>query len=98
MRLASVITIPVMITAALTFAPAAAADCTSTAGTTVCSQGDVRGADTGRGPGSTTASVPYCWWCGYSNGGLTFIIARPDGPRGDGGGGGTRGGGSAGRR
>jgi hypothetical protein len=85
MRLAPVILTPMLITAALTFTPTAAADCTSTAGTTTCSQGDVRGADTGRGPGTTAAAVPYCWWC-YDNGGLTFILGRP-GPRGGGGGG-----------
>jgi uncharacterized membrane protein len=74
MRLVSVIVIPAALAAALTVAPIAAADCTSAAGTTVCGQGDVRGADTGKGPGSTVASVPYCWWC-YNNGGLTFVIA-----------------------
>jgi len=59
--------------------PTAAADCTSAAGTTVCSQGDVRGANTGQGPGVTTPSYPYqCWYC--DDGGLTFVFVRPDRP------------------
>jgi hypothetical protein len=32
--------------------PVASADCVSSAGTSLCSQGDARGADTGQGPGS----------------------------------------------
>lgn len=40
--------------------PAAWADCTSAGGTTICSQGEVRGADTGQGPsGSSGPYVPY---------------------------------------
>jgi hypothetical protein len=46
--------------------PVARADCVSSGGTTICSQGDVRGADTGVGPGEGP-SVPYpCdldWYC-----------------------------------
>ncbi len=38
-------------------ATAARADCVSSGGTTICSQGDVRGADTGQGPGSTGGSA-----------------------------------------
>lgn len=44
-------------------APQARADCTSAGGTTICSQGDVRGADTGDGPSSSAGPwVPYA--CG----------------------------------
>ncbi len=50
----------------LTAAPLATADCVSSNGTTLCSQGDARGTDTGRGPGSGPM-VPYpCeydWTC-----------------------------------
>lgn len=48
-------------------APPAAADCVSAGGTTICSQGDVRGSDTGVGPGDNDVYSPYpCeydWYC-----------------------------------
>ncbi|AQA03599.1 hypothetical protein BVC93_15600 [Mycobacterium sp. MS1601] len=40
-------------------AATAAADCTSSAGVTLCSQGDVRGSDTGDGPSGSGPYVPY---------------------------------------
>ena len=47
-------------------APLAGADCTYSGGSTVCAQGDVRGAD--GVPRAATAGVPYpCendWYCG----------------------------------
>lgn len=47
----------------ITAAPADA-DCVSTNGTTICSQGDVRGSSTGSGPGPTSGSG-YGYMCGY---------------------------------
>lgn len=50
--------------AGLVSAVPARADCVSSGGTTLCSQGDVRGGDTGAGPGSMGSSyTPYI--CGY---------------------------------
>ena len=54
--------------AGLVAAPTATAECISSAGTTLCSQGSARGADTGAGPGSMSGPfVPYpCaydWYC-----------------------------------
>ncbi|MCV7192609.1 hypothetical protein [Mycolicibacterium brumae] len=44
-------------------APPAAADCVSSGGTTICSQGDVRGAD-GSGPGVYSPyPCEYDWYC-----------------------------------
>lgn len=95
MRLAPLAIVPVMIVtgsiATPSVIPLARADCTSAAGTTVCSQGDVRGANTGPGPGATTPYNPYqCWYCNDGGWGLTFIIDRPHRPH-DGGGEGRRG-------
>ncbi|AFM16053.1 hypothetical protein Mycch_1245 [Mycolicibacterium chubuense NBB4] len=58
MRLPIVLVAPMVVISYLFIAPEAEADCTSSAGTTICSQGDVRGANTGQGPGSGP-SVPY---------------------------------------
>ncbi len=67
MRLPFLFVAPALVIAGLSVAPTAAADCTSTGGTTLCSQGDSRGGNTGGGPGSGP-SVPYpCdydWMCG----------------------------------
>ena len=43
----------------LVLASPAAADCTSSAGVTLCSQGDVRGSDTGDGPSGAGPYYPY---------------------------------------
>ncbi|ANE81838.1 hypothetical protein A7U43_23445 [Mycobacterium adipatum] len=62
MRLFQVLAVPVLIGAGLGAAPtpAATADCTSAGGTTICSQGEVRGSNTGDGPsGSSGPYVPY---------------------------------------
>lgn len=61
MRLASLLAAPVVATAGLIAVPSVAlADCTSAGGTTLCSQGDSRGASTGGGPsGSSGPYVPY---------------------------------------
>ncbi len=48
-----------VVSSALAVAPTAAADCTSASGTTICSQGDVRGADTGDGPSGAGPYMPY---------------------------------------
>lgn len=91
MRLAHVVIVSVAVGAGLTVTPTATADCTSSAGTIVCSQGDVRGANTGQGPGSLPSYNPnYCWWCDNNGWGLTFVIVRPPRPHGGGGGGGGR--------
>lgn len=82
----------VVVATGFTVTPTASADCTSSGGTTVCSQGDVRGPDTGQGPGSRTPYYP-CWWCYDNNWGLTLIIGLPHKSRDGGGGGGRRGGG-----
>ena len=82
-------------------ATAARADCVSSGGTTICSQGDVRGADTGQGPGSTGGSgygymCGYDWDCDYGWGWDVDVDLSPGpGPRPPGGGiggGGGRGG------
>jgi len=62
MRLFEILAVPVLVGAGLTAVPipVAAADCTSAGGTTICSQGDVRGSNTGAGPsGSSGPYVPY---------------------------------------
>jgi hypothetical protein len=63
MRLVYLLVAPAMVAAGLTVAPnapIAAADCTTAGSTTICSQGDVRGSNTGTGPvGSSGPYVPY---------------------------------------
>ena len=86
MRLAAVSAAPVV--ALATFgavvagAPPAAADCVSTGGTTICSQGDVRGSDTDAGPSGTGPSAPYpCeydWYCNDGFG-VGVVIGGGDG-------------------
>lgn len=92
--------------------PPAAADCTSAGGTTICAQGESRGANTGEGPsGSAGPWVPYpCeydwYYCDDVYGwGINIDLdpGRPDfnpgGPGiGDGGGGNRPGGGGGGGR
>jgi hypothetical protein len=89
--------------AVIVTAPPAEADCTYSGGTTICAQGDVRGAD--GVPRAATPAVPYpCendWYCN-TDWDLDVAwdpgIDRPDGPnrpnrpnRPGGGGGGGRG-------
>ncbi|AFM19843.1 hypothetical protein Mycch_5157 [Mycolicibacterium chubuense NBB4] len=63
---------------AVAVAAPAGAECVSSAGTTVCSQGTVRGSNTGQGPGTldTGPAWPYpCdtdWLCG-NDGGLSIV-------------------------
>ncbi|BBY98875.1 hypothetical protein [Mycolicibacterium fallax] len=59
-------------------APTAAADCVNSGGTTICSQGDVRGADSS-GSG-TYAPYPceYDWYC-YDGGGVGVVFGAGDG-------------------
>jgi hypothetical protein len=95
MRFAYFFIPPVLMAAGLTLSPTAAADCTSSAGTTTCSQGAVRGANTGHGPNQGGHYAPYAcglsgWSCNDNWGGLTIVIARP-GRHGGGGGGGGEG-------
>ena len=61
MRLLKMLIVPVLIGAGVSVqAPHAGADCTSAGGTTICSQGDVRGSNSGDGPsGSSGPYVPY---------------------------------------
>lgn len=67
-RLPAVLIPVAVLGAGLVGAPAAAADCITSAGTTLCGQGSARGANTGEGPGSMSGPyVPYpCaydWYC-----------------------------------
>ena len=78
MRLANLIVLPSLVVSGfavvpISVAPTAAADCTSAGGTTLCSQGDSRGTDSGSGPsGGSGPYVPYpCgydWYCNDSYG------------------------------
>ena len=92
MRSASTFLVPVLLPAAvvavgLLVAPSAAADCLSSSGTTICSQGSVRGSDTGQGPGTMSGPVvpypcEYDWYCDDWD--LDVILdpgpGRPGGP------------------
>lgn len=113
MRLAYTLVVPVLIVPTLAVAPVAGADCTSSGATTICSQGDVRGSNTGTGPSTGGGPyVPYpCEWGYYACDdvwNVDFDVdldpgrpGRPDigGPGGpDFGGGGGRGGRGGGRR
>lgn len=85
MRVRSVLVVMALAVAAadsgLVHAPPAAADCVSSAGTTVCSQGTVRGSNTGEGPGSGP-TVPYpCEYDWYCDGGGLEIVLGPILPR-----------------
>ena len=83
--------------ASVVVASPAAADCTSSAGVTLCSQGDVRGSNTGDGPsGSSGPYYPYpCeydYLCDDYGVGVVFDLNppnfdRPDRPPGGRGGG-----------
>jgi hypothetical protein len=72
--------VPVAVAGAgLLAAPIATAECISSAGTTLCSQGSTRGGNTGEGPGSlNTPYVPYpCaydWYCDDRGVGITFGV------------------------
>ena len=58
MRLVYLLVAPVVCATGIAIAPPAVADCTSAGGTPLCSQGDVRGSNTGQGP-SEGPYVPY---------------------------------------
>jgi len=114
MRLVPALAIPILIAPIVVVTPTVSADCTSVSGTTICSQGDVRGANTGDGPsGSAGPYVPYpCdldWYACDDVWDVDFDIdldpgpgrpdiGRPGGPGGRPGGGGGRPGGGGGRR
>lgn len=84
MRLLGYLVVPLMTASAVSvgiaLASTAAADCVTSNGTMLCSQGDVRGSDTGQGPGSGP-SVPYpCnldWYCDEDYGWELGIILDP---------------------
>ncbi len=59
MRVHFLLVAPIIAVAGLTVAPTAAADCTSAGGTTICAQGESRGADTGDSPSGSGPYVPY---------------------------------------
>ncbi|KWX58778.1 hypothetical protein [Mycobacterium sp. NAZ190054] len=59
MRLVYLLVAPVAMSTGIAIAPPAVADCTSAGGTTICSQGTVRGSDTGDGPSGSGPYVPY---------------------------------------
>ena len=84
----AILAAPVLMVGLFTASPAKA-DCTSSAGVTLCSQGDVRGSDTGGGPSGAGPYYPYpCeddYLCNdYGGVGVIFDldpgIGRPDGP------------------
>lgn len=72
MRWVLMIVPPVAISTGIAIAPPAVADCTSAGGTTICSQGTVRGSNTGDGPSGSGPYAPYpcdvnyydceAWW------------------------------------
>lgn len=106
MRLPYLLAAPVMVLYWVSVPPTASADCSSTGGTTICSQGDVRGGGGGGGPGSGP-SVPYpCeydYMCDDYGGWQIYLDADLDpglpgrpGNRPGGGGDGIGGGGSGG--
>ena len=74
--------LPAVVAAGLVVAPSASAECVSSSGTTICSQGSVRGSDTGQGPGLSGPAVPYpCeydWYC-YDNENVGIILGAGDG-------------------
>ncbi|GJF08767.1 hypothetical protein NGTWS0302_29630 [Mycolicibacterium cyprinidarum] len=78
MRLSYLLIASAMVSSGLAVAPTAAADCTSAAGTTICSQGEVRGSDTGDGPSGAGPYVPYpCaydWYCNGTSWGVNLLI------------------------
>lgn len=77
--------LPAVVAAGLVVAPSASAECVSSSGTTICSQGSVRGSDTGQGPGLSGPAVPYpCEYDWYCDSGDLDIILDP-GPGGPGG-------------
>lgn len=68
--------------ALLTAAPPATADCVSSGGTTICSQGDVRGTDTGGGPTTGPYSpypCEYDWYCRDDNFDVGIVLGAGDG-------------------
>ena len=85
--------IPAVVGSGLTFAPSAGAECTNAGGVTLCSQGQVRGPDTGEGAGSRSGPVvPYpCEYDWYCDDWDMDVIVDP-GPPGPGGPGGPGGG------
>ncbi len=108
MRLAYIFVASALVCGGLEATPTAHADCVSSGGTTISSQGDVRGADNGAGAGAGSGPyVPYpCTYDWYCNDGVTWDInmdwdpgvgigapGRPGNRPGGGGGGGGRGGG-----
>ncbi|MGV0993284.1 MAG: hypothetical protein ACOYBX_09195 [Mycobacterium sp.] len=68
---------------AMGLATPASADCVSSNGTTLCSQGSSRGSDTGEGPGTMSGGpyVPYpCAYDWNCNGGGLSIVLSPGSP------------------
>ncbi|PRC42285.1 hypothetical protein C6A85_000000111295 [Mycobacterium sp. ITM-2017-0098] len=59
MRLAYLLVAPALVTIGLAVTPTAAADCTTSGNTTLCSQGTSRGSNSGSGPGTSGPYVPY---------------------------------------
>lgn len=83
MRVRSLVLIPALTAAALgigtSHAPPAAADCVSSSGTTICSQGTVRGSDTGNGPSGAEPYYPYpCEYDWYCDDGVNIILGDGD--------------------
>lgn len=78
MKLTSLAAALAVVGAQLAAAPAASADCVTSGGTTVCSQGDVRGSGASKGPGQSGPYYPYpCeydWYCRSGNGSIGDVF------------------------
>ncbi|MCH9708363.1 MAG: hypothetical protein K0U69_02480 [Actinomycetia bacterium] len=78
MRLSYLLIACVVTSSGLAVAPTAGADCTSANGTTICSQGESRGSDTGDGPSGAGPYVPYpCgydWYCNGNTWGVNLLV------------------------
>ncbi|WP_081528988.1 hypothetical protein [Mycolicibacterium vaccae] len=87
MRLVYLLVAPAVCSTGIAVAPTVAADCTSAGGTTICSQGDARGANTGDGPSGAGTYAPYpcdmndynCnyWWGGDFDADIDIDPGRP---------------------
>lgn len=64
----------VLPTAALTMAPIAHADCVTSNGATLCSDGEARGPSNSRGPSVRGPYVPYPCNSLYCGGGLAIAL------------------------
>lgn len=66
--------VSVLTTAGLTMAPVAHADCVTSNGATLCSDGEARGPQNNRGPSVRGPYVPYPCSSLYCGGGLAIAL------------------------